>query len=1320
MNARAGVSGRSRVGSLRIRKFVVMVTTAATLCAFGITIPNDVSGAATPVTADGSITCVEVTGTVSFSPSLSSRSTTTTLTAKVSLSGCKQSNTTNVPSAKVVGTISSRVSLSSVHCNSLASIFRSSFGTIAWSGTTPITSLSATYLTPTGSTSVLSGVHHVGLSLTGLSGTGSYTANNGTASSVKLFTSFAPAHLLSSCQSKKGISSLVISSGIVTVAGKGPTYTSPTTATFIEGTHGSFTVSVVNVAMTTFGWSGTIPTGLTLVNNGDGSTATLSGIPAVGSHGTYPINITAVDTTGAYADQVLTVYVRPIAPNVPIVTQVSPSVNTSSTVTISGKNFAGATSVLFGSTPSTLFTPNGAGTSMTASVPVSAAGTFDVTVTTPDGTSPISISDQFTYHVPPQPPVIVSVQPEGLGILVSWAPNPTTDHVTSYGITAVVVPAFATSAGPSCQPTGATTTPGTSTGMLVTTNICAGVPYTVTITATNAWGTSAASTPSNTVVPMVAQPPSAPLITSVLARSASLIVNWAPPALLGGDPLTGYTLSASLNNAVVVTTSPSASTSQTTLSGLTDGVTYDLSLTAQSVAGSSPAATAQGTPSSDDKPGPPASLDVMSNGSNGIVVNWSPPVDTGSAPLTGYAVSYWATLPLPTCKALASSSLSSTWSPPSPLKVTSIPACARGFTSVVIDGHQVAASSSAGVSGLVLTSGGDFAINVGATVFFNVPTSINVSATTTTYTLTGLPPANYYEVAVSAVSSVGTGPATQSSEPVTATVGAAPGAEILSANTMDLLKSQAVDSAGNGRVYTWSAKATFSPALHAGSVLIGSATSTAVGGILAVVQSVSTTPAGDIAVDTTPASASQAFSTLTFSSSGVPPAASNQSMSPLISGVRNPSAASAHAATGDPVIPIDWSWGALAINGQVAFTPSVSFGAALNCQHRFLGICYSFQASVESGASLSASANLTASISGDTTIPLDTITFGCICFTVGPLPVVILPELNTSLTLSGSGIAVTASATMALGGAVTWDSSNGFSSNHSTSVAATGGPTIEATANGTATLQLEFQLCLYAVLCGNIQANGNLQVNAAFNGPAYFSICPSLTINAGLSIDVIFWSTSHEWQIATFAPSPACYTLNSPPITLSVSPASATVGLGPNAQTFTSSRSDLGTPTDSWTLLNPISPTLFAPGDSISSTGVLSTCCTGGNRLLVLSDTDSTDPTPIAPAYASIIVGNVLTYDPPGNLSAVGGPASGSGSLSIPTEMTVSWNAPILSAGSAIQYYIVTINGVTLFTTNTSIVDPIPLGGAWYDVQVIAVNLDGLSSPQVEINVNIP
>jgi hypothetical protein len=68
----------------------------------------------------------------------------------------------------------------------------------------------------------------------------------------------------------------------------------------------------------------------------------------------------------------------------------------------------------------------------------------------------------------------------------------------------------------------------------------------------------------------------------------------------------------------------------------------------------------------------------------------------------------------------------------------------------------------------------------------------------------------------------------------------------------------------------------------------------------------------------------------------------------------------------------------------------------------------------------------------------------------------------------------------------------------------------------------------------------------------------------------------------------------------------------------------------------------------------------------------------------------------------------------------VSWDAPALTAGSAIQYYIVTINGVTLFTTNTSILDQIPPGGAWYDVQVIAVNLDGLSSPQVEINVNIP
>ena len=58
-------------------------------------------------------------------------------------------------------------------------------------------------------------------------------------------------------------------------------------------------------------------------------------------------------------------------------------------MTITGTDFTGATAVKFGTTAATGFTVNSA-TSITATAPAGAAGTVDVTVTTPGGTSATS------------------------------------------------------------------------------------------------------------------------------------------------------------------------------------------------------------------------------------------------------------------------------------------------------------------------------------------------------------------------------------------------------------------------------------------------------------------------------------------------------------------------------------------------------------------------------------------------------------------------------------------------------------------------------------------------------------------------------------------------------------------------------------------------------------------------------------------------------------------------------------------------------------------------------------------------------------------
>lgn len=82
----------------------------------------------------------------------------------------------------------------------------------------------------------------------------------------------------------------------------------------------------------------------------------------------------------------------------PVVSSISPTSGPTTggtTVTIIGSGFTGTTSVTFGGTAAT-FTVNSS-TSITATSPAHSAGTVDVIVTSPAGTSPNTTADNFTY-----------------------------------------------------------------------------------------------------------------------------------------------------------------------------------------------------------------------------------------------------------------------------------------------------------------------------------------------------------------------------------------------------------------------------------------------------------------------------------------------------------------------------------------------------------------------------------------------------------------------------------------------------------------------------------------------------------------------------------------------------------------------------------------------------------------------------------------------------------------------------------------------------------------------------------------------------------
>ncbi|QMU73013.1 Ig domain-containing protein [Streptacidiphilus sp. P02-A3a] len=91
----------------------------------------------------------------------------------------------------------------------------------------------------------------------------------------------------------------------------GPVLTSADTLTLTTGTAGTFTVTTTGTAPITITEGGALPSGVTFKDNGNG-TATLSGTPAAGHGGAYPLVLTAKNAVGSTTQALaLTVDQRP-------------------------------------------------------------------------------------------------------------------------------------------------------------------------------------------------------------------------------------------------------------------------------------------------------------------------------------------------------------------------------------------------------------------------------------------------------------------------------------------------------------------------------------------------------------------------------------------------------------------------------------------------------------------------------------------------------------------------------------------------------------------------------------------------------------------------------------------------------------------------------------------------------------------------------------------------------------------------------------------------------------------------------------------------
>jgi hypothetical protein len=157
-----------------------------------------------------------------------------------------------------------------------------------------------------------------------------------------------------------------------------PTITTLGRATMTVGSSSSYTLFASGSPTPSFAETGTLPSGVTFTDHGNG-TATLSGTPASGSAGTYPISITASNGSGSAATQSFTLTVLAQSP-------------TSTTVTVTGRVTSASTGLPLANVCVYLYF-NPTTTTASASACTSANGSYEM-----DGVVPGPLQLLDTYH----------------------------------------------------------------------------------------------------------------------------------------------------------------------------------------------------------------------------------------------------------------------------------------------------------------------------------------------------------------------------------------------------------------------------------------------------------------------------------------------------------------------------------------------------------------------------------------------------------------------------------------------------------------------------------------------------------------------------------------------------------------------------------------------------------------------------------------------------------------------------------------------------------------------------------------------------------
>jgi prepilin-type N-terminal cleavage/methylation domain-containing protein len=237
------------------------------------------------------------------------------------------------------------------------------------------------------------------------------------------------------------------------------------------------------------------------------------------------------------------------------------------------------------------------------------------------------------------------------------------------------------------SPGGFTCTSGATT--CAVTGLTNGASYTFTVTATNAAGTGPASVPSSTAIPSTPPGPPTGVTATVVtglpngAANGQVVGTWTAPASTGGSAITSYLVQYAPSPYTTWATATAAATGTSyTVTGLTNGTSYEFRTGATNAAGTGIPSAPSSAVTPIVVPGAPAAPAATSYANASSSVSFAMPTSNGGSAVINYTIQYAA-------------SPYSTWTTATTTQ-TSSPYVVTGLTNGTSYEFQVAATNAAG------------------------------------------------------------------------------------------------------------------------------------------------------------------------------------------------------------------------------------------------------------------------------------------------------------------------------------------------------------------------------------------------------------------------------------------------------------------------------------------------------------------------------------------------------------------------------------------------------------------------------------------------